>query len=247
MLKICTVYFEGIYTPDYVSKLYRSLKRNSTIPFEFICLSDTDVEADVVLPLKHDKIKRHWHKLKFFSPQFAYQEQDDEIIVMDIDQVIVGNVDELLDYPVDYGQIVTYKSWWHDKNDLPINGSFYKFNSGDLKFVWDRFISNPEYWQLFYYNKGDVHKKYYGEQNYVYQCMIDHNIDVKLMPGHWLGLHTNDYKKNLELQKKYCRIFEADYMIMGDTHKDMKVVNFAGPGKTIHENNEQWIKDNWYE
>ena len=57
MLKICTVYFDCIYTPDYVSKLYRSLKRNS-MPFEFICLSDTDVD-DLVLPLKHDKIKRH--------------------------------------------------------------------------------------------------------------------------------------------------------------------------------------------
>ena len=89
MLKICTVYFDGIYTPDYVSKLYRSLKRNSTIPFEFICLSDTDVEADLVLPLKHKSIKKHWHKLKFFSPQFAYQQPDDDIIVMDIDQVIV--------------------------------------------------------------------------------------------------------------------------------------------------------------
>ena len=99
MLKICTIYFDGIYTPDYVSKLYRSLKRNSKVPFEFICLSDTDVEADLVLPLKHDKIKKHWHKLKFFSPQFAYQQPDDDIIVMDIDQVIVGNVDELLNYP----------------------------------------------------------------------------------------------------------------------------------------------------
>ena len=53
MLKICTVYFDGFYTPDYVSKLYRSLKRNSTIPFEFVCISDTDVEADVVLPYNH--------------------------------------------------------------------------------------------------------------------------------------------------------------------------------------------------
>ena len=27
MLKICTVYFKGFYTPDYVTKLYRSLKK----------------------------------------------------------------------------------------------------------------------------------------------------------------------------------------------------------------------------
>jgi len=244
MLKICTVYFDGIYTPDYVSKLYRSLKRNSTIPFEFICLSDTDVEADLVLPLKHNSIKKHWHKLKFFSPQFAYQQPDDDIIVMDIDQVIVGNVDDLLNYPVHSNELISYSSWWD--GNLPINGSFYKFKSGRLKFVWDRFIENPEYWQLFYYNEGIVHKKYYGEQNYVHWCMIDKDIKVTTVPGEWLGLYDYDYKKNLDLQKMYCNKFEADYMIMGDTHKYIKVVNFAGPGKTIHQSNEKFIKDNWY-
>src|SRR5210317_2668462 len=96
MIKICTVYFEddwSFYTPDYVSKLYRSLKRNSTIPFQFICLSDTNVEADIVLPYNHHShIKKHWHKLKFFSPQFAYQQPDDDIIIMDIDQIIKSSI-----------------------------------------------------------------------------------------------------------------------------------------------------------
>ena len=98
MLKICTVYFDGFYTPDYVSKLYRGLKRNTSTPFEFICLSDTkDIEADIILPYnKHDRIKKHWHKLKYFSPQFAYQKPGDDIIILDIDQVIVNNIDELL-------------------------------------------------------------------------------------------------------------------------------------------------------
>ena len=248
MLKICTVYFDGIYTPDYVSKLYRSLKRNSMVPFEFICLSDTDVEADLVLPLKHFTIKKHWHKLKFFSPNFAYQEPDDDIIIMDIDQVIVGNVDKLLKYPVNANQLVTYDSWWNtDYHDIPINGSFYKFKSGRLHQVWDRFISNPEFWQLFYYNKGDVHVKYYGEQNYVYQCMIDNNIEIVKVPGKWLGLYDKNYVKNLDLQKMYVKKFKTDYMIMGDTHKNLKVVNFAGPGKTIHDIDEQFIRDNWYD
>ncbi len=103
-LKICTVYFEGIYTPDYVSKLYRSLKSNTSLPFEFICLSDTDVEADVVLPYnKHSNIKLHWHKLKFFSSQFANQKPDDEIVIMDLAQVITVNVDDLIGNPVSHG------------------------------------------------------------------------------------------------------------------------------------------------
>ena len=96
MLKICTVYFDGIYTPDYVSKLYRSLKRNSTIPFEFICLSDTDVEADLVLPLKHNSIKKHWHKLKFFSPQFAYQQPDEKSCCLKLE---IGVMKRKTSYP----------------------------------------------------------------------------------------------------------------------------------------------------
>ena len=151
MLKICTVYFEGLYKPEHVSKLYRSLKENSTVPFEFICLSDTDVEADVVLPYNHhSNIKKHWHKLKDFSPQFAYQNPGDDIIIMDIDQQIVGNVDEILDYPVEEGELLTYDSWWNVKTNkfadrviIPINGGFYKFKSGSFKYIWDDFSLNP--------------------------------------------------------------------------------------------------------
>ena len=67
MIKVCTVYFEGKYSPDYVNKLYRDLKENSIVDFEFICLSDTKhIKADTILPYnRHDDIKKHWHKLKF--------------------------------------------------------------------------------------------------------------------------------------------------------------------------------------
>ena len=147
-------FFEGLYHPNAVSNLYRSLKENSSVmPFEFICLADRGVDVDVVLPYnKHSNIKLHWHKLKFFSPQFAYQKPGDDIIIMDIDQKIVGNVDDLLGHSVSENELVTYGQWWENK--LGINGGFYKFKSGSLKFVWDDFALNPEYWQLHFYDNG---------------------------------------------------------------------------------------------
>ena len=63
MLKICTVYFDGFYTPDYVERLHDSLRKHSSIDFEFVCLSDTDVKADVVLPYNH-----HSNCLLYTSP-----------------------------------------------------------------------------------------------------------------------------------------------------------------------------------
>ena len=249
MLKICTVFFEDLYHPNVVTKLHRSLKENSTIPFEFICLSDREKDfdgdpmGDVVLPYNHhSNIKKHWHKLKFFSNQFAYQNPGDDIIIMDIDQHIVGNIDEILNYPVKEDELLTYDSWWNVKTNkfadrviIPINGGFYKFKSGSFNYIWDDFSLNPEYWQLHYYNKGDVHFKYYGEQNYVFWKLDEHKANIKYLPGEWVVKYTNDDRQNIELNKMYSKKFDTDYMILGDPHEKIKIIHYLGPknGKDI--------------
>ena len=237
MLKICTVFFEGLYHPNAVSNLYRSLKENSSVPFEFICLADRGVDADVVLPYnKHSNIKLHWHKLKFFSPQFAYQKPGDDIIIMDIDQKIVGNVDDLLGHPVSENELVTYGQWWENK--LGINGGFYKFKSGSLKFVWDDFALNPQYWQLHFYDNGTVHYKYYGEQNYVKLKVLEHKAKLTKTPSEWIAKYTDDYTENLKLNQMYMQKFDTDYMILDNqVNEKLKVIHYAGPGRKINENN----------
>ena len=237
MLKICTVYFDGFYTPDYVAKLYKSLKQNSTIPFEFICLSDTnDIEADVILPYNHHSdIKKHWHKLKFFSPQFGGQQPGDDIIIMDIDQVITGNVDDLIGFPVKDNELISYGQWWDNK--LKLNGGFYKFKSGSLKKIWDDFSLNPNYWQMHYYNNGDVHYKYYGEQNYVNWKVQENNIKLTTTPKEWLVKYTENLQDNIQLNKMYAKIFNTDYMIMGnEINEKIKVIHFTGVGRKINAN-----------
>ena len=237
MLKICTVFFKGFYPSSYVARLYDSLKKHTTLDFEFICLSDDpNVKADVILPYNHhSNIKKHWHKLKFFSPDFAYQHRDDYIVVMDIDQVILKNVDELLGMRVNRKQIVTYGQWWENK--LGINGGFYKFRSGGAKAIWDDFTRNPEYWQLHFYNNGTVHKKYYGEQNYVKLKAIEHGLEVITTPPQWIAKYTDDYTENLKLNQMYMDKFDTDYMILDkEVNEKLKVVHFTGVGRKINEN-----------
>jgi len=245
MLKICTVYFGDLYTPDYVEKLFSSIRRNSSIRFQSVCISDNpNVKADLVLPYNHHSdVKKHWHKLKFFSPHFADQYPGDDIIVMDIDQVITNNIDDLIGYPVHDNELVTYGIWW--KSLLHTNGGFYKFKSGSLKFVWDDFIENPEYWQNHYYINGDVHFKYYGEQNYVNWKADEYEVKIIKTPGEWIGRYHNNIRDNVELNKIYCDKFDAEYMILDEVNENIKIVHFTGPGKTIHEHNAQWIEEHW--
>ena len=75
------------------------------------------------------------------------QKAGDEIIIMDINEVITGNIDDLIGYLVLDNEIITYGQWWDSK--LKINGGFYKFKSGSLKSIWDDFALN-EYWQMHY-------------------------------------------------------------------------------------------------
>jgi len=249
MIKICTVYFQGMYSPQYVTNLYRSLKKHSTVDFEFICLSDTDdIEADLILPYNHHTyIKLHWHKLKYFSELFANQQPGDDIIVMDIDQLIVSNIDNLLKYPVQDGQLVSYNKWW-DTNPKPpvsINGGFYKFKSGSLNCVWNKFIEDPEYWQLHYYSQNVVHHKYYGEQNFVEFVCKDNSVDILHMPGEWVGKYTNNSTTNRKLNLMYAEKFEQDYMVLDGPNENIKILHFANPDSTIHDCSEDWIKEYW--
>ncbi len=249
MIKIFTVYFDGKYTPDYVEKLWNGLKRNCTLPFEFICYSDNpNVKADRVIPLpnpKHTPIKKHWHKMSVFSPLFGYQNPDDEIIIMDIDQIILGNIDHIIGRPVGKNQIISYKKWWGFDN-LPLNGGFYKFKSGGAcKQIWQEFLKCPEDWQLHYFKKMTVHYKYFGEQNFVHRCVEKFNIDLITLPGNQICKITNDKKQNMEVSLEYMKRYKADYMILDKPHPDIKIIHFANPHTTIHESEYEWIKDYW--
>ena len=75
---------------------------------------------------KWSDIKIHWHKLKFFSPLFGEQKPGDDIIVMDIDQIIVGDVTDMINWPVEENEIVTYRKWW--KKGDPNSGNTVRLN-----------------------------------------------------------------------------------------------------------------------
>ena len=245
MIKIFCLYFEGKYTPEYIERLYNGLKRHCKVPFEFICYSDTDVVADRVIPLPTDSvIQQHWHKLRFFDKEFT---GDGDIIVLDIDQVIVNDITPMIDWQLNKSELVSYEKWWtNNPSNTKINGGWYKFKAGELQCVWDKYISNPEYWQLHYYMNGCVDYQYFGEQNFVEDTVRENNHPVVTMPGQWAVKYDCDKSKNFKYQYMYTEKFDQDYMILGgELNENIRIVHFANFNNTIHETNEDWIEDHW--
>jgi hypothetical protein len=243
MVKIFCLYFEGKYTPDYVDKLYNSIKRNCKVDTHFVCYSDTAVKCDELIFLPKDsKVKQHWFKLQFFDKEFT---GDGDIIVMDIDQVIISDITEMVTYPIKDNQLITYHKWWGG-DEIRINGGWYKFKAGALQEVWEKFKQDPEKWQLHYFINGTVHYRYFGEQNFVYDTCIENNIDVETMPGQWITKYTNDPDNNNKLNRQYIKEFNEMYMYLGDEfNSNIKIVHFANPHNSIHlhEDNDG-IRDN---
>lgn len=96
----CVLKTGGIYTPEYVIALANSVKRNTTKPIEFAVLSDSvesfNHNVDHVVPLNH-YLPGWWSKIELFRHDFFPNHKK---IFFDLDTVILGNVDFLIEYDV---------------------------------------------------------------------------------------------------------------------------------------------------
>lgn len=84
----------GPYTPDYVIRLVNSIKKNASVPYQIVCLTDMEIDEPSVhsIPLKHNW-PGWWSKIELFRPDIALS----KTVYMDLDTLVVGNIDELLD------------------------------------------------------------------------------------------------------------------------------------------------------
>jgi len=88
----CVLKTSGVYKPEWVYKLKRSIERNLTIPHRFICLSDVSLDCDHI-PLEEDNPHPgYWYKLQLFKPGNL----TGEVLYFDLDVVVSKSLDEFV-------------------------------------------------------------------------------------------------------------------------------------------------------
>lgn len=89
----------GIYDVEYVNRLANGIRRNTTVPYKFVVLSDIyegyNDNVDEVFPLL-DSLPGWWSKVELFRPDFYPGEQ---ILFFDLDTIILGNLDQIVSHP----------------------------------------------------------------------------------------------------------------------------------------------------
>lgn len=136
------------YSATHVNILFRSIKRNTTVPFRFHCVTDDpdglDGEINYI-PLwnKCRDLGGCYNRLFMFSYEMR-KHIGKRIMMIDLDCVIVSNIDHILLRSEDF-VINEYRVKNSSFGQL-YNGGLILMNAGSRKEVWEKFdpLSSPQ-------------------------------------------------------------------------------------------------------
>lgn len=228
------------YGAEYVNRLYNMVKRNTTLPFKFICFSDRNdgITSEVeVRPLPEMDLpegkERGWRKLSTFKKDVGLSGR---VLFLDLDTVIVSNIDEY--FTMD-GDFVMVKHLNPSKKQGIGMTSVYRYEAGKFADVYEYFMANID----------KVKSEYRHEQAYVCDFLGSQG-KIKFFPKEWMPSfkHTCMYPFPLNLFKEPRLPKEAKMIIFhGNPTPDQAM---SGRTKGIkrfirHVKTPQWLKDAW--
>lgn len=217
-MKIIAVRIGDRYGPEYETYLESKLTG-----YEFIWIREP-IQNNILL---------QWNKIYGMNLDI-----DEPVVVIDIDILLTGDYKQMFDYPIERGQFLSIPGWWRDlqgeeKERFTINGGFYKYYPKDCKYIYDKFMENPEHWQKKYIEEGYTSGPVNGEQHFI-EDSVKEELELVLLPVNWAcrvdtreKIHHFTHKQNY-MDVLYQKLTGNDYMFLGgEFHPDIKFVHFT--------------------
>jgi hypothetical protein len=128
------------YGNEHVNILYRSIQRNSTHNIKFICITDdiSGIDKNIITIPLWDKCRNLggcYNRLFVFDRSMQTL-LGDRFTCIDLDCVIVGNIDNILDRTEEF-IINQYQTKGTQKQKY--NGGLFTMDAGSRKQVWEKF------------------------------------------------------------------------------------------------------------
>lgn len=179
MIKIVCLKWGDKYGPEYVNKLYNSINRNCTLPFDLHCFTDdpSGINKDVVtheLPYSNT-VASWWNKIWLFSDEVPF-DHGERLFYVDLDTLITGNIDYLL-MDNTTGLVMLRDFYWGlAKTATQSASGVMAWNAGDFVSLWNSFIADPE--------KAMRSVAPHGDQVFIANCL---HSSIK----YWQDIHPN--------------------------------------------------------
>jgi len=216
-MKIVCVRIGERYGPEYEEYLESKLPE-----YEFIWVREE----------LQPNIKLQWNKIYAMT-----LDTDEPVCVMDIDILLINDYKKVFEYPVKRGQFVAMPGWWRDipeeeKKRFTINGGFYKYYPKDVQYIYESFMSRPEYWQRKYIEEGHTSGPINGEQHFI-EDHVNQQLELVRLPNAWFTrfeARKKEFTRHTltHLNREYVKHTGNDYMFLGNKfHEDIKFVHFT--------------------
>ena len=161
----CVIHSDG-YSWDYAERLHNMLTRNLSRPVRFHVYT----EADRSVPdnmIKHvltewsgvaGPKRSWWYKMQLFDDQLF----SGQLLYFDLDVVITGNLDWILQLPQrNFWSIHDFRRLWKPTSRT-INSSVMYFNTAEYRYVWEKFQQH---------SLATVINSYKGDQDFVTEAV----------------------------------------------------------------------------
>ena len=230
MNHIVCVKWGNKYISQYVNVLYNMVKRHTTVPFEFHCITEDPKGLDPhikTIKLPNDPwIKTWWSKLWMFNKDFPLQ---GNILYFDLDIIVFKNIDELFNHNAEKFMIIRDFNRCRIKDWKLSNSSVMRWKAGTMNYLWDEFVANP--------NK--VMQNNHGDQDWITKRAEQ---DINHWPDEWIRSYKWEMigLKDTKIRKGKKHIFEHPARIT----EHNKVAVFHGDPKPFN-CGDAFVEENW--
>lgn len=220
------------YSHEYVNRLYNMIKRNCTIDYEFVCLTENSKGLDPnikIIPLPSG-LSGWWCKPYMYSKELPL---NGTILYIDLDVVISGNIDKLFTY--EPSQWCTVRDFTRSMRPewKKYNSSVVRFKTGQLDNVWVEYKNN----------KKEVQRRHFGDQDWLWEAT--RNNEAALFPDEWIRSWKWEVRKNKDLThgprgERKLKIVE------NVTPPDECCICVFHGDPNPHNCDDPWVVDNWH-
>lgn len=168
------------YTVEYVQRLYEGVSRHLAQPFRFVCLTDRVDEMPAGVEGLH--VERlpgcfaFWTKLRMFDASLGWTGR---LLALDLDTLIVGPLDPIVDYPATF--VAATDSLAPTLDGPPVRGvkggKMWRPRVQTSVFAWDAGVGDA----LWAFWRPEIAAQYYTDQDWIGELYPD----LPVLPVSW--------------------------------------------------------------